>query len=194
MAPESTAALVREILDGRKDLFAELIGAFQSPIYNLALRMTGSSADAADLTQEIFVRAWIHLDKYDPRRPFFTWLYTLALNLIRNHLRKAAKTIPSSNNSGAGDADGADAPETKPDPSETLFRKQSEAQIQALLLQLPADQREALLLRFFSDLRYGEMADVLGVSQSAAKMRVSRGLERLRILLNQSAGSDLIQD
>ncbi len=189
MASESTAALVREILDGRKDLFAELIGAFQSPVYNLALRMTGSAADTADLTQEIFLRAWVHLDRYDPRRPFFTWLYTLSLNLTRNHLRKAPKTISSSNVPDPGDADGGENPDTMPDPSETLFRKQSEAQIQTLLLQLPADQREALLLRFFGDLRYGEMADDLVVSQSAAKMRVSRGLERLRALLQNDADS-----
>jgi DNA-directed RNA polymerase specialized sigma24 family protein len=84
--------LVQEILLGRKDLFAELIGEFERPIFSLALRMTGSSTKAADLSQEIFVRAWLNLDKYDPKKEFFTWLYTLSLNVIRNHLKKKTRS------------------------------------------------------------------------------------------------------
>lgn len=187
MASESTAALVREILDGRKDLFAELIGAFQSPIYNLALRMTGSPADAADLTQEIFVRAWINLGKYDPRRPFFTWLYSLGINLLRNHFKK--KHLPV--------VDASSLPvelETGSHPAADLEAEEEKAYLQALLLKLSVEQREAILMRFFGGLSFEEMASVLGISQSAAKMRVSRGLERLRALLSQRVGADFIRD
>jgi RNA polymerase sigma-70 factor, ECF subfamily len=194
MDPDAIAILVRDVLDGQKERFGKLIEAFDKPIYNLALRMTGSTADAADLTQEIFVRAWIHLDRYDPRRPFHTWLYTLAINLIRNHLRRSKKIRTAMDDPGRPRPERAGTPGPAPDPAEALADKQAEHRIRAMLLRLPADQREALLLRFFSDLRYGEMADVLGVSQSAAKMRVSRGLERLRALLDQSAVADSIRD
>jgi RNA polymerase sigma factor (sigma-70 family) len=80
--------LVQEILLGRRGLFAELVEEFERPVFSLALRMTGSPSDAEDLSQEIFVRAWLNLDKYEPQKKFFTWLYTLALNVIRNHLKK----------------------------------------------------------------------------------------------------------
>ena len=182
MDPNRIPTLVRGILQGRTDLYAELVGEFQKPIYNLALRMTGSPADAADLTQDIFVRAWINLDKYDSEKKFFTWLYTLALNLIRNHLKK--KTLIVSNDAFRPQGDTVD-PSCGADPAVALAIKQRERRIQELLLNLPTDQREALLLRFFSDLSYDEMAAILRVSQSGAKMRVSRGLMRLRALFKE---------
>jgi RNA polymerase sigma-70 factor (ECF subfamily) len=175
MDPDPIPTLVRHILNGRTDLFAELVGQFQTPIYNLALRMTGSAADAADLTQDTFVRAWIHLDKYDPRKKFFTWLYTLSLNLIRNHLRKRASCLAPAHEPAAVSL--------ALDPAQALASRQEAGRIQQLLLRLPEDQREALWLRFFSDLSYSEMAAIMGVSPSGAKMRVSRGLRRLRVLV-----------
>jgi len=79
-------------------------------------------------------------------------------------------------------------------PAADLEAEEEKAHLQALLLKLSVEQREALLMRFFSGLSFEEMASVLGISQSAAKMRVSRGLERLRALLSQRVGADFIRD
>ena len=178
MDHENIQKLVREILLGRKDLFARLVLEFQGPVYNLALRMTGSRSEAGDLTQEIFVRAWLNLDKYDPEKKFFTWLYTLSLNLIRNHLKK---TPPGPAGHYLPEQDRAeDSPLA--DPVKAFNQKLREEDLQRLLLKLPVEQREALLLRFFKDVSYAEMAAILGVSGSCAKMRVRRGLVRLRDL------------
>jgi RNA polymerase sigma-70 factor, ECF subfamily len=161
----------------QKECFGKLVEAYQKPIFNLALRMTGSMEDAADLTQETFVRAWLNLDKYDPERSFFTWLYTLALNVIRNHLKKAGRTgilMPLD-------------PKRHPvddtqcvDPVRALGAKQAGLDVLARLRRLPLEQSEALLLRFFQDVSFKDMAAMLNVSVSAAKMRVRRGLEALR--------------
>lgn len=145
--------LVQEILDGHPELFARLVSDYQGPVYNLALRMTGSPEDAADLTQEAFVRAWINLDKFDPERRFFIWLYTLSLNIIRSHLKKKSSR-PSLEYCPERTRLEQDA---KSDPPEQLISRQQGQDMQQMLLGLPVDQREALLLRFFSDVSYREM-------------------------------------
>ncbi len=69
------------------------IEAYNGPIFNLAYRMTGSREDADDLTQETFIRAYQNLRRYDRSKKFFTWLYTIGINLIRNHLKKNVQDI-----------------------------------------------------------------------------------------------------
>ncbi len=179
MNHEQDSRLVRGILAGDKELFSSLVKAYHGPIYNLALRMTGSPADAADLTQETFVRAWIKLDSFDEDSRFYAWLYTLSLNLIRNHLKKKSSARHQEycpERTRLENSPGSD-------PPQELIFSQNEQQIQNLLLCLPLEQREALLLRFFSEVPYREMTHILGVSESCAKMRVSRGLKTLREMM-----------
>lgn len=180
--------LVRETLHGQTNRFAELVKGFEGPVYNLALRMTGSPADAADLTQETFLRAWLNLDKYDQERKFFTWLYTLALNLIRNHLRKAARLGPT-----AGVL--PDRPPVEEavaaNPVQALDARRQGRDIQAVLQRLPLEQREALLLRFFQDVSFEDIAVILGVGVSCAKMRVRRGLVAMRGMMPGREGQGL---
>ncbi|PTN37529.1 RNA polymerase subunit sigma-24 [Desulfonatronum sp. SC1] len=177
MDDEQTRECVRGALRGDRQAFGDLVGACQTPVYNLALRMTGSPEDAADLTQEAFVRAWLNLEKYDLRHSFRTWLYTLALNVIRNHLKKAGRAgviMPL-------DPERHPADETPgADPVRALAAKQAGLDVLARLRHLPLEQSEALLLRFFQDVSFKDMAEILNVSESAAKMRVRRGLEALR--------------
>lgn len=184
MKHEQDSRLVRRILDGDRELFSSLVKAYQGQIFNLALRMTGSRSDAADLTQETFVRAWIKLDSFDEDRRFFTWIYTLCLNLIRNHLKKKSSARHKKYFSEQSRLE----KEYADDPQQEIIIRQNGQQIQNLLLCLPVDQREALLLRFFSDVSYREMTHILGVSESCAKMRVSRGLKTLRGMMSRESG------
>ncbi len=182
MEDKVAKVLVREALQGSRDAFSELVRGFESPVYNLALRMTGSASDAADLAQESFVRAWLHLDKYDLERKFFTWLYTLSLNLIRNHLAKTGRT----DFAPLLDPDRQPIEEARSaNPAPALFAKQDGLMVQEVLRSLPLEQREALLLRFFQDVSFKDMAVILGVSTSAAKMRVRRGLEAMRRVMGE---------
>ncbi len=85
------AEIVAKVLKGDRQAYALLVDEYKSPIYNLAYRMTANVEDADDITQETFIRAYQYLWRYDPRKKFFTWLYTIAFNLIKNHLRKNKK-------------------------------------------------------------------------------------------------------
>lgn len=80
--------IVAQILGGDRQAYSLLVKKYQSIIYNLAYRMTANTQDAADLTQDIFIRAYTYLWRYNPQKKFFAWLYTIALNTIKNHLKK----------------------------------------------------------------------------------------------------------
>jgi RNA polymerase sigma-70 factor (ECF subfamily) len=170
--------LVYEILSGNVNAYAFLVKRYQKPIFNLMLRMTGSEHDADDLTQETFVRAYERLEKFDPSVPFFPWLYTVGLNLARDFLRRAKRSPiepyePGNSVSVEGNQDDRLADQI--DVQEVLEG----------LKTLPVDYREALLLRFHEGLSVSEVAYALGLSLSGAKMRIHRGLLKLRQVLKK---------
>jgi RNA polymerase sigma-70 factor (ECF subfamily) len=171
-------SLVYDILSGDVNLYALLMKRYQKPIYNLMLRMTGSEQDALDLSQETFVRAYEKLEKFDPSAPFFPWLYTMGLNLARDFLRRAKRSPIESyepENSFSIEIDQGDRLADQIDVQQVLEGLQT----------LPVDYREALLLRFHEGLSVSEVAYSLGLSLSAAKMRIHRGLLKLRQLLEK---------
>jgi RNA polymerase sigma-70 factor, ECF subfamily len=173
--------VVTRVLKGDRNAYALLVEEYKKAIFNLAYRMTGSYDDADDLSQETFLRAYRELRRFDKERRFFTWLYTIGLNLIRNHL-KARKAGPvgdmeqafESSVSASFDGHGAE---------EALFQSHQAYDLGFCLQKLPADLREAIVLRFYQDLSFEDMTEVLHVSLSAAKMRVYRGLQELKRLL-----------
>ncbi len=172
--------IIKRVERGERNAYALLIEAYKGPLFNLAFRMTGSYPDADDLTQEIFIRAYQNLQQFDQDKKFFTWLYTLGINLIRNHLKKKAKDVanhtmdhqfpePQTKGDASGEGDF---------PSEESMRRLDEN-----MQRLPVDWREAIILKFYQDLTFEEVAAITGDSLSAVKMRVYRGLEKLKQLM-----------
>ena len=80
--------IIRRVLEGNRDSYALIVDKYKGPIFNLTYRMTGSYDDASDLAQETFIRAYKNLSRFNTEKKFFTWLYTISLNLIRNHLKE----------------------------------------------------------------------------------------------------------
>jgi RNA polymerase sigma-70 factor (ECF subfamily) len=178
MDQKNEAEIVARVLKGDRQAYALLVDEYKSPIYNLAYRMTGNLEDADDLTQEIFIRAYKYLWRYDTSRKFFTWLYTVALNLIRNHLRKKNKYNKSTEELSAHLlADKNPSPETE------LIETQ---EISIYLLRLEDESRALLIMKFHQGLTFEEIAQITGKSLSAVKMRIYRGLEKLKELLRES--------
>jgi RNA polymerase sigma-70 factor (ECF subfamily) len=139
--------------------------------------MTGNIEDADDLTQETFIRAYQYLWRYDTSKKFFTWLYTLALNLIRNHFKKNKYNKSSEELSANLLADKNPSPETE------LIETQ---EISVYLLRLEDESRALLIMKFHQGLTFEEIAQITGKSISAVKMRIYRGLEKLKELLKES--------
>jgi len=170
------AEIVAKILKGDKQAYALLIDEYKSPIYNLAYRMTTNVEDADDITQETFLRAYQYLWRYDPRNKFFTWLYTLAFNLIKNHLRK------NKNRKLSDELNASSLTDNNPSTEQKLIEDQ---EIMAYLLRLEEEPRALLIMKYQEELSFDEIAGITGKSVSAVKMRIYRGLERLRELMKE---------
>jgi RNA polymerase sigma-70 factor, ECF subfamily len=177
MDQKSEAEIVVRVLKGDRQAYAMLVDAYKSPIYNLAYRMTGSSDDADDLTQETFIRAYQYLWRFDTSRKFFTWLYSLALNLIKSHLQKKNKYQKSSEELNAHFLS-----DKNPSPETELMETQ---EIDVYLLRLEHESRAMLLMKFYQGLTFEEIAQITGKSLSAVKMSVYRGLEKLKDLMSK---------
>jgi len=179
---KTDAEIVARILEGDVQAYAQLVDAYKSPIYNLAFRMTGSLSDAEDLTQEIFIRAYQKLYQFNLGKKYFTWLYTIGINLIRNHLKKKSKDALTH----TMDHFSTESQRTGKESREGDFL--SEDSIKRLdqnMQKLPVDMREAIILKYYQDMTFEEVAAVTSDSVSAVKMRVYRGLEKLKALMDK---------
>jgi RNA polymerase sigma-70 factor (ECF subfamily) len=181
---ERVAAALAEDLD---DGFADLVRTYQGLVHAVALRTTGHRADAEDLAAEALLRAYRSLADHDPAwlraltpRP---WLLTIVVNTRRNQVRDAARRPRT---------DGAVVPE-RPTPGPSVEdhaeRREVTEHLAALLAELPEAQRTAVVLRHVADLPLAEVAEVLGCPVGTAKSHVSRGLARLRALIDDGAGT-----
>lgn len=194
MDHKNEAEIVARVLKGERQAYALLIEEYKAPIYNLAYRMTGNSQDAEDLAQETFLRSFNQLFRYDDKRSFYTWLYTVSLNIIRNHLKKISTHRLANLRQGeriSGASDFGDkqltAPETK---ARDELSKEREEELERCLQKLSPELRELLVLRFYQGLSFEAISEITGLSLSAIKMRVYRGLEKLRKYIEESVTSE----
>ncbi len=162
---------------GDKSAFGRLIEAYQGPVYNLAYRMLGNRGEAEEAAQEAFIRAYTRLDTYDPARKFSTWMLSITSNYCVDLLRKRRALLLSLDQPlpphPALMSDRAENPEAQAADSER------EAMVQALLETLPEDYRQTVVLRYWYDLSYEEIAEVMDTSVSAIKSRLFRARRQL---------------
>ena len=171
--------IIEKILSGDQQAYAYLVNKYKGPVYNLVYRMTGYHQDTEDLAQEIFIRTYGSLTNFDINRNFFSWLYSIALNVVRNDLKKR-KPLPISAEKSIFQYQ--DVAETH-NPEAMVDRMEQSRHLAAILQALPDRQREAVVLRYYQDLAFKDIAKILDISLSTAKMRVYRGLEKLADLL-----------
>lgn len=182
MMEKTDEEIVSLVLDGRKQEYRHLIHRYQRQVYNLMYRYCRSEHDAADLTQEVFLRAYEKLSSFQLSRSFFSWLYTLAVNRAndwsRKHGRQAKQTrldpgMPEQAGRGSG--------------QERMLEYREEVErLQRAMILLPDETREILLLRFHHECSVKEVAGIFAISESAVKMRTSRGLQQLQSLMGEN--------
>ncbi len=145
-------------------------------------------ADAADMTQEAFIRLMRSLGTYRGETRFTTWLYRLVTNICLDGLRRRGRPVESLDEA-VGEDDAATRADRLVDadrwaqPDEQLRFRESAAEVRAALAQLPAAQRLALTLHYFEDMRYEEIATVMGLPLNTVKSHIRRGKERMAALL-----------
>ena len=174
---QSLSADLARDLDGH---FALLVQTYQDRLYGFALRMTGSSRDAEESTQDAFVRAYRAMQDYPAERrrelKLRPWLYQIVLNVVRNRFRRATlETVPVDGPVGAMLA----ANQTE-QPEAMALRAEGQRRLARLIAQLPERYGAAVVLRHVQGLSYAEAADILGQPVGTTKSDVHRGLRLLR--------------
>lgn len=178
--------LVSRAKQGDQDAFSQLVEANQNKIYTLALRMTGSPEDGADLAQEAFLRAWRGLPSFQGESNFSTWLYRLTSNLCIDFLRREKRrravtaTVPLD---GEEDSPPAQVPDHRFTPESELERRELRAAVDRGLSKLSDGHRQVLVLRELEGLSYAEIAGRLELEEGTVKSRIARARLALRNIL-----------
>jgi len=168
----NTEALwIAEAKNGDKEAFAKLVEKYQRPVYSVCYRMLGTPTAAEDAAQEAFIRAYQAIDRFDSKRSFATWVLSIASNYSIDQLRKKKVTILSMDN----DKHAWLAPPSKePTPEKAALEKEKQAQVQNILAELNEIDRAAIILQYWHDYSYEEIAETLEISSSAVKSRLFR--------------------
>lgn len=189
---EPSAALVQRAQAGDRAAVSELVQSQQTYVYSIAMSVMHNPADAADMTQEAFIRLLRSLGTYRAETKFTTWLYRLVTNICLDGLRRRGRPVESLDQQRPQAQAGDDAPtpgqrladsDRWAQPEERLELRESATQVREALGQLSATQRLALTLHYFEDLRYEDIADVMGLPLNTVKSHIRRGKERLAQLL-----------
>lgn len=165
--------LVRRCLSGDTEAFGELVSRYERPLYTVALRLLRDPDEARDATQNVFVKAWRHLDQFDRNRRFFSWIYRIAVNESLNRVTRRKPTDPLDECLADRGAD----------PAEHAERLDDSLLIERAVRQLPEPQREVIVLRHWLDLSYEEIAEAIHVPARTVKSRLFSARARLAGIL-----------
>ena len=164
--------------------FESLMTAYENRVYTLALRSMGSEQDAADITQEVFLRTWKNLDSFRGDSSFSTWLYRVTSNLCIDFARKRATEggMASIDDAESLAASIADTSRTI-QPEQAIENQELREELQYALAQLSEEHRKVVLLRDVAGLAYIEIARTLGIEEGTVKSRLARARSALRKIL-----------
>lgn len=174
---QSDEALVHRVRSGEREVFGVLVDRYKRGIANFIGATVRNSYETADLSQETFLRAYAHLNTFNPQLgKFSTWIYQIARNVIRTHLAKSQRApqvaeLPQEQTLETSLAD----PSPHADPAGGLLRQEAERELRAALADLPERTRTVLALRYFDNMEYQTIASTLGLSLGNVKTLIHRG-------------------
>jgi RNA polymerase sigma-70 factor (ECF subfamily) len=172
-------AWVTQAQQGSDEAFTKLVETYQTPVFNLCYRMLGEPDLAEDAAQETFLRAFQHLHRYDQKRPFATWLLSIAAHYCIDRLRRRKFPMFSMD---AEDEDGNafEIPDPdSPNPEAESIKGQTRTRIQSMLKDLDDTDRAAIIMRYWYDYSEIEIAESLRLTVSAVKSRLHRARKEL---------------
>ena len=190
---QAVNALVRRCVAGDAAAWQEIVQQYHRRIYNICYRFSGSPDDAADLTQEVFIKVYRTLGTFDgSRAALMTWITTVTRNLLVDHFRKGKydRVTDSLEATPGGQEDGLTVGEQLEDqsasPEQQVQSQQTQKMVHEALQKLSPELREAVILRDLRDMDYKEIAQVLKVPEGTVKSRINRGRTELARLLERT--------
>ena len=190
---QAVNALVRRCVSGDAAAWQQIVQQYHRRIYNICYRFSGSSDDAADLAQEVFIKMYRTLGTFDgTRASFMTWVTTVTRNLLVDHFRKGKydRVTDSLQATAGNQEDGLTIAEQLEDPAASpearMQTQQTRKMVHEALQKLSPELREAVILRDLQDMDYKEIAQVLKVPEGTVKSRINRGRTELARLLQRN--------
>lgn len=163
---------------GDKQAFSCLVEAYQRPVFNLTYRMLGNVEEAEDAAQETFLRAYARLGQFDPAMKFSTWLFSIANHHCIDRLRKRRATYISIDDNPVLQNMSGDEPR----PDHQALDQERRIEVQMLINQLDPDYRTPLVLRYWEEMSYEEIAETMDMTVAAVKSRLFRARQQLAVL------------
>ncbi len=182
MEPLTDLELVQQVRNGNREAYTELMRRYQKRVYWVARRIVGSHDDADDVAQETFVKAYLALGDFRGDSSFFTWLYRIAVNLALNVVRRhqmmnylrdspiISSLLPARDN-----------------PHSDLEAKELESRLNLAVAQLPEKQRAVFVMRYFDEMSYEEISQVLKTSVGGLKANYFHALKKVQEFLKDEA-------
>jgi RNA polymerase sigma-70 factor, ECF subfamily len=186
----SDVQLMLDVKAGDQASFELLLQKYRAPLVNFLYRMVRDRDTAEDLAQEAFLRVYRARKGYEPNAKFTTWLYHIATNLALNSLRdgRYRQMAVSLDELDEQARPALEVPDPAPDAEQSLLERDRTRLVWQAVAELPERQRAAVLLHKYHDLGYGEIAKILGCSESALKSLLFRAYESLRVRLAPLVG------
>lgn len=190
---QAVNALVRRCVSGDAAAWQDIVQQYHRRIYNICYRFSGSSEDASDLTQEVFIKIYRTLSTFDTTRAsFMTWVTTVTRNLLVDHFRKgkydritdSLDAPPASQEEGLTMAEQLE--DRGPSPESRVRSQETKKLVHEGLKRLSPELREAVILRDLQDMDYKDIAKVLNVPEGTVKSRINRGRTELARALQRT--------
>jgi RNA polymerase sigma-70 factor (ECF subfamily) len=169
---EDEEELIARCLAGDSAAFEPLVARYHPPLFRVAVRLLHDREDARDVTQTAFLKAYKALATCDPRRRFFSWIYRILINECLNN-RRAKRPTQVLDESTPAESSGSDP----------LEAGEARRRVRKALLELPAEQRDVIVLRHFAEMRYEQIAAAVGIPEKTVKSRLFSARQRLCELL-----------
>lgn len=184
-AGEDDATLIAAFIQGDGESFAALVDRHMPMVYKFTYRYVGDADAASDIVQDVFIKVWKNIKKFDRTKNFKTWLLTITKNTALDALKKKKAVLFSRIEEGETDLDAFLAPYVEgPDlPDELLQKTQTKAELEHMLTELSPSYRSVLMLRYVEHLKFREIADALQEPIDTIKSKHRRALIQLRSML-----------
>jgi RNA polymerase sigma-70 factor (ECF subfamily) len=184
--PLDEAALVAGARNGDINAYAELVRRYQKLALRVAYLMSGSEADAEDIAQDAFVKAYASLARFEPGRPWSPWLLRIVRNEALNRRRRSGRQARLAWRVATDPVSGGAAPS----PEAAIVTRDQQARLLAVVDSLPTSQRDVIACRYFLELSEEETSRALGLAVGTVKSRTSRALAAIRAELERSGDRD----
>jgi RNA polymerase sigma-70 factor (ECF subfamily) len=183
LTAEEERAAIERVLGGDSSAFEKLVLENQKNVYNLALRLTGDENDALDMSQDAFLRAYMHLDSFRGESMFSVWMYRITYNVCTDFLRKKTRErrfeTVSIDDDGGDDGYEFEIPDVRELPEDALLRAEYLRSVSRCMDALRPIYRDVLVMREITGMSYAEIAAATGLEEGTVKSRISRARNAL---------------